>query len=107
MDTSGNITTKGEETLSTQCLLLSLIFGPVILRILSLLSWKTGMGSRISPTIIQEESVSHKLLHLHDLKTMGPDGIHPVVLRKMAEVLSKSLLSIYVQPWSTREVPHD
>lgn len=38
---------------------------------------------------------------------MGPDGIHPVVLRELAEVLSKSLFIIYLQSWSTYKIPDD
>ncbi|KAK4810310.1 hypothetical protein QYF61_017357 [Mycteria americana] len=38
---------------------------------------------------------------------MGPDGIHPRVLRELAEVLTKPLSILYQQPWPTREVPVD
>ncbi|GAB0181645.1 mitochondrial enolase superfamily member 1 [Grus japonensis] len=38
---------------------------------------------------------------------MGPDGIHPRVLRELAEVLAELLSIIYQQFWLTREVPVD
>ncbi|GAB0209271.1 mitochondrial enolase superfamily member 1 [Grus japonensis] len=38
---------------------------------------------------------------------MGPDGIHPRVLRELAEELAKPLSIIYQQSWLTGEVPDD
>jgi len=38
---------------------------------------------------------------------MGPDGIHPRVLRELAEELAKPLSIIYQQSWLTAEVPDD
>jgi len=38
---------------------------------------------------------------------MGPDGIHPRVLRELAEELAKALSIIYQQSWLTGEVPDD
>ena len=38
---------------------------------------------------------------------MGPDGIHPRVLKELAGVLTKPLSIIYQQSWLTREVPTD
>ncbi|GAB0209549.1 mitochondrial enolase superfamily member 1 [Grus japonensis] len=37
----------------------------------------------------------------------GPDGIHPKVLRELAEELAKPLSIIYQQSWLTGEVPDD
>ncbi|KFQ34065.1 hypothetical protein N332_01536, partial [Mesitornis unicolor] len=54
------------------------------------------------------EEVVRDLLHLLDIhKSMGPDGIHPRVLRELAEVLTKPLSIIYQQSWLTGEVPVD
>ena len=58
------------------------------------------------PTI-QGEIVSNLLHHLDTHKSMGPDGIHPRVLRELTEVLTKPLSIIYQQPWLTGEVPVD
>ncbi|KAJ7425332.1 RNA-directed DNA polymerase from mobile element jockey-like protein [Pitangus sulphuratus] len=40
-------------------------------------------------------------------KSMGPDGIHPRVLRGLAKELTKTLSIIYLQSWLTGEVPTD
>ncbi|GAB0181599.1 mitochondrial enolase superfamily member 1 [Grus japonensis] len=47
------------------------------------------------------------LHHLDTHKSMGPEGIHPRALRKLAEVLAKPLSIIYQQSWLTGEVPVD
>ncbi|KFO07792.1 hypothetical protein N312_13130, partial [Balearica regulorum gibbericeps] len=57
--------------------------------------------------IIQGEMVSNLLHHLDTHKSIGPDGIHPRVLRELAEVLTKPLSIIYQQFWLTGEVPVD
>ncbi|KFQ19906.1 LINE-1 reverse transcriptase, partial [Mesitornis unicolor] len=57
--------------------------------------------------IIHEEVVSELLNHLDIHKSMGPDGIHPRILRELAEELAKPLSIIYQQSWLTGEVPVD
>ena len=52
------------------------------------------MGNRINPTI-KEEAFRDLLLHLVCLKSMGPGGIQPGVMREMAEVIAKLLSIIY------------
>ena len=59
-----------------------------------------------SPTI-QEETVSDLLHHTDIHKSMGPDGIHPRVLKELAGVLANPLSSIHQQSWLTGEVPTD
>ena len=51
--------------------------------------------------------VNNLLQHLDTCKSMRPDGIHPRVLRELAEVLAESLSIIYQQSWLTGEVPVD
>ncbi|KFW82323.1 hypothetical protein N305_03489, partial [Manacus vitellinus] len=60
-----------------------------------------------SPPVIQEETVCDLLSLLDPHKSMGPDGIHPRVMRKLAEELAKPLSIIYQQSWLTGEVPDD
>ncbi|KAJ7414465.1 hypothetical protein BTVI_41005 [Pitangus sulphuratus] len=45
--------------------------------------------------------------HLDPHKSMGPDGIHPRVMRELAEELSKPLSIISQQSWLSGEVPDD
>ncbi|KAK4820464.1 hypothetical protein QYF61_027746, partial [Mycteria americana] len=61
------------------------------------------------PPIIQGEKMVSDLLHCLDThKSMGPDGIHPRVLRELVEeVLTKPLAILYQQSWLTGEVPVD
>ncbi|KFW00845.1 hypothetical protein N327_12243, partial [Fulmarus glacialis] len=51
--------------------------------------------------------ISDLLHHLDTHKSMGPDGIHPKVLRELVEVLTEPLSIIYQQSWLTGEVPVD
>ncbi|KFU98815.1 hypothetical protein N340_11879, partial [Tauraco erythrolophus] len=57
--------------------------------------------------VIQEERVKDLLLRLDAHKSMGPDGIHPRVLRELADVIAKPLSFIFGQSWLTGEVPLD
>ncbi|KAJ7404098.1 hypothetical protein WISP_147361 [Willisornis vidua] len=45
--------------------------------------------------------------YLDPHKSMGPDGIHPSVMRELVKELTKPLSIIYHQSWLTREVPDD
>ncbi|GAB0195585.1 hypothetical protein GRJ2_002023800 [Grus japonensis] len=47
------------------------------------------------------------LLHLDAYKSMGPDGIHPRVLRELADVIVRPLSIIFQQSWESGEVPVD
>ncbi|KAK4826464.1 hypothetical protein QYF61_009191 [Mycteria americana] len=64
-------------------------------------------GDQNGAPIIQGEMVSDLLHHLDTHKSMGPDEIHPRVLKELAEVLTKPLSIIYQQSWLTGEVPAD
>lgn len=57
------------------------------------------------PPAIQEKGVSDLMSHLDSHKSLGPDGICPRVMRKLAGGLTKPLSIIYQQPWLTAEVP--
>ncbi|KFO81732.1 RNA-directed DNA polymerase from mobile element jockey, partial [Cuculus canorus] len=57
--------------------------------------------------MIQEEEVRDLLAHLDTQKSMGPNGIHPRVLKELADVLSKPLSTTFQQFWLTGEVPLD
>ncbi|KGL99369.1 RNA-directed DNA polymerase from mobile element jockey, partial [Charadrius vociferus] len=64
-------------------------------------------GEQNEAPIIHGEMMSNLLQHLDICKSMGPDGIHPRVLRELAEVVAKPLSIIYQQSWLTGEVPVD
>ncbi|KAK4806802.1 hypothetical protein QYF61_005598 [Mycteria americana] len=65
-------------------------------------------GEQNEAPIIQGEMVSDLIHHFLDThKSMGPDGIHPRVLRELAKVLTKPLSILYQQSWLTGEVPVD
>ncbi|KAK4813551.1 hypothetical protein QYF61_009594 [Mycteria americana] len=64
-------------------------------------------GDQNGAPIIQGAMVSDLLHHLDTHKSMGPDEIHPRVLKELADVLTKPLSIIYQQSWLTGEVPAD
>ncbi|KFO59751.1 RNA-directed DNA polymerase from mobile element jockey, partial [Corvus brachyrhynchos] len=64
-------------------------------------------GKQNRPPAIQEEAVRDLHSHLDAHKPTGPDGIHPRVMRELAEELAKPLSTIYHQSWLTGEVPDD
>jgi len=51
------------------------------LRVLHSLTWYSRLGSRLKPLTIQEETLRDLLLQQDCHKSMGPDEIHPRVLR--------------------------
>ncbi|RMC20710.1 hypothetical protein DUI87_01562 [Hirundo rustica rustica] len=66
-----------------------------------------GVREQNGLPIIQEEAVRELLRCLDIHKSMAPDGIHPRVMRELADELAKPLSIIYQQSWLTGEVPDD
>ena len=64
-------------------------------------------GEQTKPPTIQEETVRDLLLQLDCHKSMGPDEIHPRVLRELAEVIAEPLSIIYQRSLLAGEVPED
>ena len=60
--------------------------------------------SSAKPPTIQEVTVRDLLLQLDCHKSMGPDEIHPRVLRELAEVIAEPLSIIYQRSLLTGEV---
>jgi len=65
------------------------------------------MGKQNKCSMIQVETVRELLLHPDCHKSMGPDGTHLQVLRKLVELIAKTLFTIHQNSWSTGEVSED
>ncbi|KFV88189.1 hypothetical protein N308_04118, partial [Struthio camelus australis] len=57
--------------------------------------------------LMEEDRVRDHLSKLDIHKSMGPDRMHPRVLRELAEVIARPLSIILERSWRTREVPED
>ncbi|KFZ56694.1 hypothetical protein N321_01498, partial [Antrostomus carolinensis] len=51
--------------------------------------------------------VRDQLSNLDIHESMGPDGMHPQVLKELAEVIAGPLSIIFAKSWETGEVPED
>ncbi|KGL72726.1 RNA-directed DNA polymerase from mobile element jockey, partial [Tinamus guttatus] len=56
---------------------------------------------------VEEDWVREHLRKLDSHKSMGPDGMHPRVLRELAEVIAKPLSIIFDRCQRMGEVPED
>ncbi|PKU32923.1 rna-directed dna polymerase from mobile element hypothetical protein [Limosa lapponica baueri] len=54
-----------------------------------------------------EDWVREHLAKLDIHKSMDPDGMHPRVLRLLADVIAGPLSIIFERPWRTGEMPED
>ncbi|KFV44899.1 hypothetical protein N341_04094, partial [Tyto alba] len=56
---------------------------------------------------VNTEIVRDRLYQMNVHKSMGPDRIHPRVLKKLADVTAGPLSIIYQRSWESGEVPPD
>ncbi|KFV97737.1 hypothetical protein N327_07119, partial [Fulmarus glacialis] len=62
------------------------------------------------PPIVGQDHLRNHRDHLRNLKvhkSMGPDEIHPQVLKEWADEVAKPLSIIFEKLWQTSEVPAD
>ena len=66
-----------------------------------------NQGAQVSAVAITEEKVLEKLKGLKVDKSPGPDGLHPRVLKEIAEEIVEALVVIFQESLEAGRVPDD
>ena len=64
------------------------------------------MGSDFCPTVTVKQ-VQDLLTKFNMYMSMGPDDIHPRILKEMADVVAEPLPIVFEKSWLYGEVPSD
>jgi len=57
--------------------------------------------------LVKEDCTRDRLSDLDNHRSMGPNGMHPRVLRELADVIAEPLSIFFERSWRTGEVPED
>jgi len=66
-----------------------------------------GLDSNSVPPTAGQNQVHYHLRNLNIHNTVGPDKMHPRVLKESADVAVKSFSMIFVKSWQSDEIPGD
>jgi len=58
-------------------------------------------------SVFSRDKITNKLLHLKSYKSVGPEGIHPLLMKECAREISLPSQSIYQKSFETGSIPQD